>query len=198
MGSRLSVYRLVASHLGQDEEILDPSDETKLTRAIASVWDAARRMSLRKNNWNFAGKRVAINPEEEPPAFGYSFAFRKPDDFVRLADVDGPMPQDRDWKFEGGYILANSAPLQVLYIYDCTDVAMWDDLFEMAISLKIAELVALNITGSQSLSEICARKFAAMFSDAQQIDATENPPQEFDMDPWLVARGAYTSPAYHP
>ncbi len=188
MVSKLSIYRLAANHLGQEEEILDPSDDTRLTRAFDGAWDSARRASLRANNWNFATKRKRMPADTIKPEFEYDCAFTMPADFVRLVDVVGPFSRDRDWVFEGGKILANAAPLLIRYVYDCTSVTLWDDMFEMAMSIKLAELVCVTITGNDALAERLGKRFEGLFSSAQQVDATENPPVDFDPDPWLLAR----------
>lgn len=188
MASKLSIYRLVANHLGQEEEILSPGDDTRLTRAIGHAWDGARRAALRANNWNFATVRRQLPADTVKPAFEYDCAFTMPEDFVRLVDVVGPFSRDRDWVFEGGKILANAAPLLIRYVYDCTNVTLWDDLFEQAMSIKIAELICTTITGNDALGERLGKRFSDLFSSAQQVDATENPPVDFDPDPWLLAR----------
>lgn len=188
MASKLSIYRLAANHLGQEEEILDPGDDTRITRAFGGAWDSARRAALRKNNWNFATKRARLTADTAAPEFEYDCAFTMPADFVRLVDVVGPYTRDRDWVFEGGKILANAAPLLIRYVYDCTAVSLWDDMFEMGMSIKLAELVCVTITGDVGLAEKLGKRFDGQFSDAQQVDATENPPVEFDPDPWLLAR----------
>jgi hypothetical protein len=191
MGSKLQVFSLVAQHLGQDEGLIDPDQDTRLTVAINAVWDVARKATLRKNAWNFAIERRALPALSEPPAFGFGYQYKLPEDFVRLADVDGPVPQARDWKLEGGKLLGNSSPLQILYVRDCIEIDRWDDLFELAVSFKVAELIAVQITGDVNVKIECRNSFNDLFGDAQAADAQENPPQEFDEDPWVTARWGY-------
>ncbi len=198
MGSKLTVYTLVAQHLAQDEGLIDPDQSTRLTVAIDSVWDIARKATLRRNTWNFAITRVALPALSTPPAFGFGYQFTLPGDFVRLADIDGPVPQARDWKLEGGKLLGNSSPLQILYVRDCTEVERWDDLFELALSYKIAELIAVQITGDANVKIECRQSFNDVFGDAQATDAQENPPQDFDEDPWVTARWGYGYSTYWP
>jgi hypothetical protein len=189
--AKLTVYSLVAQHLAQDEGLIDPDQDTRLTVAINAVWDIARKATLRCNTWNFAIERVSLPALSDAPAFGYGYQFNLPGDFVRLADIDGPIPQARDWKLEGGKLLGNSTPLQVIYVRDCTEVERWDDLFELALSYKIAELIAVQITGDANVKMECQQSFKDVFGDAQATDAQENPPQGFDDDPWVTARWGY-------
>jgi hypothetical protein len=191
MGSKLTIFGLVAQHLGQDEGLIDPDQDTRLTVAINTVWDVARKAALRRNAWNFAIERVVLPALSETPAFGFGYQFTLPADFVRLVDVDGPIPQARDWKLEGGKLLGNASPLQILYVRDCIEIDRWDDLFELAVSYKVAELIAVQITGDANVKVECRNSFNDLFGDAQATDAHENPPQDFDEDPWVTARWGY-------
>ncbi|WP_068090897.1 hypothetical protein [Novosphingobium rosa] len=188
MASRLTIFQLVAQHLGQDEEILDPDDDTKLIRACKVVWDMARRAALRGNNWNFAVHQGRLAPMNEAPLHTWRHKFILPDDFVRLVDVVGSMADSRDWVLQGGVLMANRAPLDILYVRDETNVALWDDSFAENMSWKLAAQIAINITGDANVAEWCEKKFQGGSGEAQAIDAVENPPQEFDTDSWLNAR----------
>jgi hypothetical protein len=188
MASRLTVFQMVALHLGQDEEILDPEDETKLGRAIRTAWDMARRDTLRQNNWNFAMTQARLPAMSEAPLLDFTYQFILPADFVRLADVISPTVQTRDWSLEGGKLMANAAPLDIKYVRDETNVAIWDDNFAMGMSWRIAELTAISITGDANVAQWCGKQFEVATGSAQANDAVENPPVEFDEDTWLQAR----------
>lgn len=188
MASRLSVLNLIATHLGQDRFMIDPGQNGALASTIAAVWEIARQDTLRANNWNFAGTRVSLAALTTPPAFGFSYAFEMPADFLRLTDVPGPYDNFEDFKFEGGKLLANVAPLNVIYVRDVVDPEAWDHKFVQVFAYHVASLCAMSVTGDMQLADDLMKRAMGTMNDAQQIDGQENPPQDFDTDPWLMAR----------
>lgn len=191
MASRLDTFRLVAQLLGQDEELIDPDETTRLARACRAVWDTARQATLRANDWNCCTARAQLAALEDAPPFGFAYAFNLPGDLLRLVDVTGPLENYRDWTLEGGQLLANYAPLQIIYVADVTDPERWDSKLAEAIATKMAAMIAVNVTGDVTVADQLQRQFDRLTIDAQAADATENPPQEFDEDPWLLSRIGY-------
>lgn len=189
MTDKVTLYNLIANLLGQDDQMIDPADDTRIAHSITTVWDVARRKVLRANNWNCAETRVALPALDDAPPFEFSAAFELPADIVKLVDVVGPMPLSRDWKRVGRQILANtSGPLQIIYNRDLPDCHDWDDDVVMAFAHYVASLIAVRITGSTELRDEQFKLFKDASGDAQVDDANENPPPQFDPDPWEMAR----------
>ena len=188
MASETDINNLIAGHLGQDEVLTAPA-QGPLGAAIAQFWDTARRRTLRANTWHCARKRVALPATSSPPAFGYGYAMNLPGDFIRLVDISSPGVDDyRDYTREGNQILANVAPLNIVYVYDLTELADWDDDLAMAFSLMLASMAAVKVTGDASLGDDLLRRFEREYEDAAQADGMEDPPLEFAEDSWINAR----------
>ena len=47
MASKIEIFQMVAQHLGQDQSLVDPDENLPLAGIISSVWDIARRATLR-------------------------------------------------------------------------------------------------------------------------------------------------------
>lgn len=202
MASRLEIFQLVAQHLGQDQTLVDPDENLPLAGLIRAVWDVARKATLRGNIWNFATNRVQIAADAAVPAFGFSAQFTMPPDFIRIADVMGMVDRGRDWTFENGKVLANVVTLYLRYVFDNQVPETWSDQFALVLSYKIAEMIAVNVTGDENLRQGLAEMFKMALAEAQANDGQENPPITFDQDTWVMARygagGGSGAGGYHP
>jgi hypothetical protein len=189
----VTIANVALDHLGEEDQLASPDDDIKSARTIKAVWVSARQMLLRENNWNFATKRAQLPALNSAPAFGYSNAFQLPSDFMKLVDVVGPVPGNQDWIVEGNQILADvSGPLQIRYVADTDNTEIWDAQFTDAFSWLIASRICIRLTGDRSLKQDMEQGFARALQASEFSDAVENPPIEFDVDPWIVARGSYS------
>lgn len=159
MASQIQIVNLIAGHLGQDEVLSFPA-QGPLGDAITQFWDTARQETLRANTWHCARKRVQLTPTTTAPAFGYSNAFNLPGDFVRFVDVNVTgFGEFRDYVREGRQLLSNSTPLNLIYIYDLTDIDYWDADLAMGFSIN-AHPMHKNTTAT--LGHTCIRPYAAV------------------------------------
>lgn len=188
MASQIQIVNLIAGHLGQDEVLSFPA-QGPLGDAITQFWDTARQETLRANTWHCARKRVQLTPTTTAPAFGYSNAFNLPGDFVRFVDVNVTgFGEFRDYVREGRQLLSNSTPLNLIYIYDLTDIDYWDADLAMGFSIKLASMAAIKITGDASLKKALEQQFKELYDEAAQADGMEDPPLQFAEDNWIDAR----------
>lgn len=190
MVSLISVYNLAAGLLGESPVLVMPSsqDGTPLARAIDRYWDSARGAALRANTWRFARARVQLPALSEAPAFGYGYAFNLPPDFVRLVEVGAGRGGLDDYAREGNQILANFAPLNLVYIRDMPEPESWDSDFELGFAMMFAAMAAYDITGDASLGSSLRQDFKQQFADAEVADGNDGPPLTFAEDSWLTAR----------
>ena len=195
MVSRISVYNLVAGMLGESPVLVMPTaqDDTPIARAIDRYWDSARGAALRANTWRFARTRAQLPALSTPPAFGFAFAFNLPSDFVRIVELG--IPSASGWAIaldrferEGMQILADYAPLNLVYIRDMPEPETWDGDFELGFAMMFASMAAYDITGDMSLGQALRQDFEKQFADAQVADGNDGPPLTFEEDNWLTAR----------
>jgi hypothetical protein len=190
MASKIELYNLIAGHLGQDEVLSFPASGP-LGDAIEQFWDAARQRTLRANTWHSARKRMVLTPTTTPPAFGYTYAFNLPGDFIRVVEVGvSGFGEFRDYVREGQQLLSNSTPLNLIYIFDQAEIDFWDGDLAMAFSIMVAAMAAVKITGDASLKQMLEQQFEREYEQVTQADGMEDPPLTFAEDNWINARWA--------
>ena len=160
MTDKLTVYKLALSHL-EERTISGLSDSGSPRRVLDEFWDTTARYCLERKLWNFAYRAVQMEASTSiDPAFGYSFAFRIPDDWLRtrvLSAAPGFNPPLLQYVEESGYWYANVAPLFVQYNSFHENYGMnlgeWPELFTDFVSLRLAEKACRRITGKGDLLE---------------------------------------------
>jgi hypothetical protein len=134
-------------------------------------YDTVRDACLDDRNWTFAMKRVKLgSPSTTSPAFGYTYQFLLPTDVIRVVEVNGNI---YDWEKEGRYILTDQVSIEVMYIYRVEDVRQMPPSFVLALSFRLASVIANPITNKPSLSAkywemYQAQLFAASSNDGRQ------------------------------
>lgn len=116
----------------------------------------ARRETLTLARWSFATVETTLACDEENalPATRYPYHFMLPADCLRLMDVEC-----KDWSLHGRKIRATSSTLPMSYIADVEDVSIFDPLFSEALATRLAEKIAVALTGSQTLRQNLSREF---------------------------------------
>lgn len=185
-------------------------EPTSATEELLNRWyDLCRRKCLREHPWNFAAKRVTLAASATDPAFGYAKAFPVPSDFVRILYISTDLITDEEtimsadqYQFENGSILITSnygdtSSLNLVYIYDITEVSSMDPLFIELLAYDIAISVAYKVTESngniQRIAELAKQKKAI----AKAIDGQERPPQRVERSKALSARRNNTTRNNH-
>lgn len=162
------------------------NDGSKASTLCGVFWDGAVREVLRGHPWNFAIRRAQLPALAEPPAFGYSGAFRLPTDWLRTLEVIG---QD-DYRHEGGVILANAASLRLKYIAVVSDVDRFDALFTAALAANLSFKLAYPLTQSSAQQDAQWKLYTQQLAQARSVDAQEDPSEDFFEESSLItARG---------
>ena len=189
MADFVTIANLAASALEEDDQLRSPSDDTHLARSVRAVWDLERRAALRDHSWNFAMRRAALPAVANENTAPYAAGFRLPADCVRLIEV--LTLRRSDYQLEGRLILTGGkGPLNIRYITDVTEPALWDDLFVKAFAMRVAWQVAGRITGDPQRAQLAERRYWSALKEAKRVDARENPPVAFEATEWERARGA--------
>ena len=180
-------------------DINNPSDATE--ELLARHYELCRKKLLRQHPWNFATKRAVLAADSNTPAFGYSYQFSLPADFIRLLSVCGTdeliVPSNM-YQMEGNKILifdtySDAGALNIKYIYDMKTVSGFDPLFISLLSYELALAIAYKVTDSntnvQRISEL-RKELSAL---ARAIDGQERPPTRIESSRALRARrsGSY-------
>ena len=192
--SEVDICNLALDWLKEVELVqVDPA-KTTVEHLLARNYPQVRRAALRAHVWNFAKKRIKINPAPDlKPEFEYTHAYRFPSDFIRYVgryDKDGRKIQEKT-AIEGNALLRNGADgvsINVIYIRDITDVSAFDPLFIDYISLRLALKVSRRFGAQNSHMQTFGAMLRDIKAEATAIDGQEDPPVRIQHSRFIRAR----------
>ena len=156
MNTALEICNRALSKLGQRQisGLSQPSDPVSMQCSL--LYHPARRETLCACRWSFAVRTESLMPlpvlngvEELMPPFTVQYAL--PTRCLRVLDV--PL---RKWSLSGRRLLALGRAedaLTITFIDNVEDGCVFDPLFTDALVCRLAEKLALPVTGSQSLRQ---------------------------------------------
>lgn len=198
MASVIQIANRALTKLGA-ARIISLGDDNKQSRAVLSCFDDLRDDELRSHRWSFAMKRTSLAADSEAPAFGFTYAYTLPADFLRLDLVNDEFPavvmdnyigvETNDYTIEGKKILANmAAPLKLRYIARIEDPNQMDVNFREALSCRIAAELAEDLTQSNQKRELAWNEYKQAVSRAVRTNAIEKPPMMQGDNQWIMSR----------
>lgn len=198
MASVIQIANRALTKLGA-ARIISLGDDNKQSRAVLSCFDDLRDDELRSHRWSFAMKRTSLASDSEAPAFGFTYAYTLPADFLRLDLVNDEFPavvmdnyigmETNEYTIEGNKILANiAAPLKLRYIARIEDPNQMDVNFREALSCRIAAELAEDLTQSNQKRELAWNEYKQAVSRAIRTNAIEKPPMMQGDNQWIMSR----------
>ena len=155
MASKLSVYNGANRILGE-RKLASLTENRASRRRLDSVWDGDTGVlwCLQQGLWNFAMETIELTYSPSvTPAFGYTYAFDKPTDWVRTARVsdDEGFCGRLDYKDQVDYWFANPDTIYVKYVSKAVtrglDLSLWTPNFT-----DFVESTPLSGAGGQATS----------------------------------------------
>jgi hypothetical protein len=160
------------------------SDAREERYTLDEVYDSVLGYCLEQGNWKFATRTVAIEHSEDlEPSFGYSYAFERDTDFVRLIAISASgnfFPPLEDFADEASAWHANCDPLYASYVSDGAsygaDLSLWPRTYERAVEHELAVRIAPHITtmGGDGMDRLIRDSTRAM-ANAKMKDARAGP-----------------------
>lgn len=170
------ICNIALARLG-NTQIADLSDESEVARACLVLYHHTRREVLRSHRWNFAQKRVALSELDAEPLFGWGHQFELPSDYLRVLEVGESEHGDtiaERFIIEGRALLTDQDEVNLVYVYDCENPALFDPLFIEALSLKLAVKLCDTLRGSSSTAERLMLEYERVTGPlARRVDANE-------------------------
>lgn len=194
MASEVSICNAALALVGEPtiDSLTDANNEAAI--ACNEAYTRLRDAELRKNRWGFAIKRAQLAAQTPVPLFGKANYFPVPSDYLRLIPLD-PADQhhtdDRTIENSGNAVVIatqESAPLHIRYVARVTDPNVFDSMFQDALAGRIAQVIAIKITQSETMYNRAARYYDDAVSDARKANAIEKPPVRAVEDPWITVR----------
>ena len=187
MTSAIAICSNALLQLG-DSTIASFSESTDRARLCANLWPMVRDDLLRKHVWACARKRVLLAPEAAAPAFDWGYSFLLPGDWVRTVQV-GERGGALEFEMEGRRILADVTELPLVYVWENTDPAKWDDALVDAACFEMQARLAYAITQSSSLAQLKRQEADRALKVAKALSGQDNPPEDAGDSPFINARG---------
>lgn len=193
---RLSLYNGALLVLGE-RAISSLTENREPRRTLDRIWNRDPvKYCLEQGQWKFAmrAQRVTYNPSIEPQ-FGYTYAFDKPSDFVRLCGIslypkfDPPLVNFRE---RGGYWFTDDTTIYVDYVSDDNaygrDYSLWPKTFEKYVETYMAfESLDRQTSDPDRYKKVTSIMTAAL-NDALSKDAMAGPAKRFPTGSWVSAR----------
>lgn len=197
MAAKLAVYNDALSQLGE-RKLASLSEARPPRYYLDDHWDEGLRYCLEQGLWNFALRTVQLDSSASiGPEFGFTYAFEKPDDWIRTAQMsagerlDPPLLQVSE---EGGYWYADIDPLYVQYVSDSVsyglDLSRWPSTFTTYVATYLARKIASNLTGSEEKIDRLVKMEKRARMDARAKDALNQPIGFAPTGTWARSRGS--------
>lgn len=189
MPTQLDIFNRAIEEAG-GKPILDVDEDTPNARRCRRAWPMVREEVLQEFAWNSVTTRIVLNPLETAPAFGYSRAYAKPPECLRVVSVNDFELEDERWIVEGDSILTDLGPtISVRYTRDeTTDFSKFAGLLGSALALRLA----LAISARRGLSATDRREIAdaydAILTKAKLGDTREQSTVDLDLPQSIAAR----------
>lgn len=196
MASSVSIVNRALTKLGA-ERILDLSDQNKNARVMKALYDDNLEQELATHCWKFAIRREQLAALSESPAFGYTYAYQLPRDYLAIVQVgQWPFiqraPENKPlWTMEAMQILTDLAPpLAIRYISNQINPRDYSPLFIEVLASKLALEACESITQSNTKKQMLQQEYQFAVNRAIQLSVIEKAPDMLHTGNWLQARTA--------
>lgn len=196
MASDTQIARTALAHLGDNYEIDDLAESSVEAEQVNLVFEDTREELLREHPWGFATAYVSPAPLSSLAPGSWAYAYAYPTDAVKirrisnpLGDMRKPLPFEVASLDDGSrVILCNEAEPVFVYTRNVTNPNRMDALFRSAFSYRLAERLAIPLTGSRELMGDMKRLADMKVASAEEESSSEqvgNEPTDAD---WILAR----------
>ena len=161
------------------------SDTSKPAATASVLWDDTRAAVFRSHPWNCLTKRVALAQSSTTPAYGYTYQYQLPADFLRLIQLENATD---NYQIENDFILYDNDTLNIQYLALITDVTKYDTLLVDTLAARLAAELAQPLLQSTGAMEKMWAVYDLKLKEARYVDAQENCQDVLDADYWIDSR----------
>ncbi|MDX0180848.1 hypothetical protein GOC16_08280 [Sinorhizobium meliloti] len=198
MADRLAIYRGALRLLGPSElDSLTESIPEKLK--LDGAWETSVDYLLSQGLWNFSMRTVELAYDEDvEPLFGFSYAFSKPDDWVRTASISGTADFRegvREYEDETSYWHTSFERIYVRYVSDDDaygwNIGAWRAPFAKALEAYLAFECGLPIAADRGNRNDLYSLYEQRLAHAKALDAVDERVREKPPGRWTRSRSYY-------
>lgn len=160
--SKSEICNMAIAHLGIGKLIVDvDTDRSAESRACLRFYDVAARATMRDADWPFTTKFVDLNLVEEDPTDEWGYSYTVPPDCVKARRIpSGVRNAGADEKVafriaygDSGQVIYTDQPDATLeYTAVADEEARWSADFSLAVSFRLASLIAPHVTGGDNFA----------------------------------------------
>ncbi len=183
MSSKLEIYNLALHHLKM-RPITATSDTTPSGVACNAFYDIALADTLGETAWGFATVQESLSEVDTSTwteeLLGWDFAYTYPEHSLRVWTVfDESTVKTRDEQLFEEIYYSNSAARFIVtdlasayaeYTWNVTDTTKFDAKFVLALSYKLASLMAHELTGNLEVSKQMTAVYQNVLSEAKRLN----------------------------
>lgn len=176
--TQINLYNQAFFHLGLSRAT-STTEDSKSVRAANEMYEVVRNELLALHNWNFATKRAVLAQDTTDPAYGYSYRYLLPSDFVRIVRLHD---KGITYRIENGYLLSNESTIKLQYIAQVTDPSLFDPLFGQCLGLLLAWRISQHLV--QNADDIRSRlrqEFDQALKTAKKVDSQQGTPERMEI-----------------
>ena len=195
--SKLQLYNVALAACGerQLDSLTEDRDPRYMLDEVYNRGNGAITYFLEQGLWNFATRVVQIDADTSVSvAFGWSNAFGKPDDFVRLVQISADeylnLPLNR-YELRQSYFYADIDPLYLAYVSDDSswgsDFSLWPDTFALWAGYYLATQIGPRLKNDLDMERL-EKRTKRYLVDARSKDAQQEPTRFSPPGSWVNAR----------
>lgn len=154
------------------------TDATDTGTRARLLYPQSRRTVFSMHKWNCLVTRETLADDDPQPAEyeGLGTTFTLPDDFIRLIALS---PHGDSYRIESGKLVtARSGDVQLIYVRDEEDPALWDSLVQEVVAARFAYDMAMTMAGSAERTQQLAALFDDRLSEARFADSMQHDEKE--------------------
>lgn len=197
MTDKLSVYRGVCRAVGE-RKLANLTEPVKVRRLIDDVWaDPAGVLAcLQAKYWNFAMETSSFtNSPSVTPEFGFTYAFDKPEDWLRTFQVSNePMFTNRRYRFDdrGDYWQADDDTIYAKFLSSSItrgmNLSLWTPNFCLFVENHLGSLIVVDIDNSKTDRDELMKLADRYMNRAAGTDAMDESMRQIPAGSWSTAR----------
>ena len=184
MASEVEIARLALQHLGDRYDITSLDEASPEAEQVNLVYAEVRDMMLREHPWKFARKYSTPAQHTGTVPGNWSYMFQYPSDCVRMVRLVNPLGDGATpLRFEVARYVSGGTDIRVVlcdedeptfeYTARITDPNEYDPHFITAFSYRLAQYIAVPITGDQQQMGAMKQLADLELGKAQASDANE-------------------------
>lgn len=179
MPSLLEIANMALGEVAE-QSITSLDDATTPARLCKKYIYQAIREALGKGKWKCARKAAELGQLTDAPAFGWTYAYQLPTDYIRLVSFNEVDTEEQDQELferQGSKLLTDESTASIIYICDLSangnDINLLSPLLAKACYLNLASKLAWSLQQSRTLRDSLTKDYQDALREAKAADSNE-------------------------